>query len=340
MKSLVIFGGSGFIGQHFASYSLKNGYVQQVVLADLKPPEEHAAFNFVKDFIVSGKVRYVPLDVRQPIELEDFETDRIDLIANFAAVHREPGHEPHEYFETNLLGAENVCAFAEQVGCEDIIFTSSISPYGPTETIKSEESIPVPESAYGSSKLAAEYIHKGWRNKDVKNRRLLIVRPGVVFGPGEGGNVSRLIKALKKGYFVFAGNRETRKAGAYIKELCRSIWWLREIVAVRGPNSVTFNMTMNPGPSIQEYVKAIQEVSGRRRPVPSIPLFALVFFARVVELLTVPFGISQPINVVRVCKLVRSNNIIPGVLIKEGYPYHYTLVEALKEWKKDMPEEW
>ena len=44
-------------------------------------------------------------------------------------------------------------------------------------------------------------------------RKLLIVRPGVVFGPGEGGNVSRLIKAVIKRYFIYIGNRKTRKAG-------------------------------------------------------------------------------------------------------------------------------
>ena len=35
-----------------------------------------------------------------------------DVIFNFAAVHRTPGHEDHEYFETNIRGAENVVAFA------------------------------------------------------------------------------------------------------------------------------------------------------------------------------------------------------------------------------------
>ena len=35
-------------------------------------------------------------------------------VFNFAAVHRTPGHEDHEYFETNINGAENVVAFAEK----------------------------------------------------------------------------------------------------------------------------------------------------------------------------------------------------------------------------------
>src|SRR5690606_31892986 len=99
-------------------------------------------------------------DVRRPIDW--FPEEKVDLIANFAAVHREPGHEDYEYYETNLLGAENVCAWAERVGCNKLIFTSSIAPYGPSESPKNEGSLPVPVSAYGGSKLVAEQIHQKW----------------------------------------------------------------------------------------------------------------------------------------------------------------------------------
>jgi len=62
---------------------------------------------------------------------------------------REPGHEAHECYATNLPGAENVCAWAEHVGCQRIIFTSSIAPYGPTEENIDERSLPVPISHMG-----------------------------------------------------------------------------------------------------------------------------------------------------------------------------------------------
>ena len=103
----------------------------------------------------------------------------------FAAVHREPGHEGHEYYQTNLLGAENVCDWADKVNCQKIIFSSSIAPYGPSEDERNESSLPVPTTAYGGSKLAAEKIHQIWQAKDFDKRQLVIVRPGVVFGPGE-----------------------------------------------------------------------------------------------------------------------------------------------------------
>lgn len=341
MKKVVIFGGTGFIGLHFSKYLLERAGFDHVVLADIKPPEEHIASQFVADEIKGGRISYVYSDVRKSIDSSLFgDVGEIKFLANFAAIHREPGHPANEYFETNIPGARNVCAFAEQIGCNDILFTSSISPYGPSETPRSETDIPTPETAYGSSKYAAELIHEAWRCRGIGERRLLVVRPGVVFGPGEGGNVSRLVSALTKGFFVYAGNRQTRKAGIYVKELCNAMWWMHELQANRPPALATANMTMNPGPSMEEYVETVQEVAQKRAFVPSIPVWSLMLAARLIQSLLGPFGIFKSVNVVRVRKIIRSNNIVPGVLVAEGYPYQFTLRSALADWRKDVPSEW
>ena len=149
------------------------------------------------------QIELIKGDVRKYINW--MPKERVDLVANFAAVHREPGHNDYEYFECNIKGAENVCSWASKINCSKIIFTSSIAPYGPSEEKKDESTIPVPQTAYGSSKLVAEKIHSIWQAGD-SNRQLVIVRPGVVFGPGEFGNVSRLIKAVHKRYFFYMGN--------------------------------------------------------------------------------------------------------------------------------------
>jgi len=300
------------------------------------------ASQFVAKEIQSGQVRYEKSDVRHPIQRNILQSqESVSFIANFAAVHREPGHEIPEYYETNIPGARNVCDFAEVVSCNDILFTSSISPYGPSETPKDESVIPTPETAYGGSKLAAELIHSAWADRDRQQRRLLIVRPGVVFGPGEGGNVSRLIKMIAiRGFFVFAGNEQTRKAGIYVKELCNAMWWMHELQKNRPAGIRTANMTMNPGPSMKEYVSAVKEVSGKKAFVPSIPPWLLMSVARVIQTATGVFGIKTSVNVVRVRKLIRSNNILPRVLEQEKYPYKFNLKSALADWKKDLPSEW
>ena len=72
-------------------------------------------------------VEYVRIDVRKPISL-NFTPTPDDIIFNLAAVHRTPGHQDEEYFETNIRGAENVTAFAEQYGINKIVFIGSIAP--------------------------------------------------------------------------------------------------------------------------------------------------------------------------------------------------------------------
>jgi len=334
----VLFGGTGFIGTHFAAHLLTTGAVEQIFLADLRPTVPAMWPRKLQPAYQEGRVRFCQLDVRQPIIHAELPA-QADLIVNLAAVHREPGHEPHEYFATNLPGAEHVCTWAEQVDCQQIIFTSSIAPYGPTEEQKSENSLPVPISPYGASKLAAEKIHLGWQRAG-KGRRLLIVRPGVVFGPGEGGNLSRMVRAVLGRYFFYMGNRQTRKAGGYVKELCHALAWMMEWQEKNGVGTALFNFTMDPAPTVEEYVEAICRVAGVQRFVPSMPYPLLLGASYPIAAISRPLGIHQPISPVRIRKLVRSNNIVPDFLRKAGYSYHYTLDQALADWRQERPEEW
>ena len=225
------------------------------------------------------------------------------------------------------------------MGCNKIIFSSSIAPYGPSEEVRDERSIPVPTTAYGSSKLAAEKIHQIWHAKE-ERRQLLIVRPGVVFGPGEGGNVTRLIKAVRKRYFFYMANRDTRKAGIYVKELCRAMMWVLYSEKAKIDGVTLFNMSMNPGPSIEEYVNSIARIAKMKVWIPSLPSILLFMIAYLIDFIAKPLGIKHPFSPVRIRKLIRSNNILPTYLVENGYNYKYTLDEAFADWKKDCPEEW
>lgn len=334
----VLFGGTGFIGTHCARHLLLHNLADTVILADLRPPAVEAWPEEMVQAQRAGRVQYVPVDVRQPI-VSELLPSHADLVVNLAAVHREPGHHAREYFETNLLGAEQVCAWAEQVDCAQLIFTSSIAPYGPTEDLKDETSLPVPVTPYGASKLAAEKIHLGWQ-RGKRGRRLLIVRPGVVFGPGEGGNVTRLVRAVLGHYFVYMGNHQTRKAGGYVKELCHVLTWLLETQTKSEVGVVLCNFTMDPAPTVEEYVQTICRVAGVRRFTPSLPYPLLLGVSYPVAMCSAPLGIAQPISPVRLRKLVHSNNITPKFLRDAGYEYRYTLASALADWRAERPEDW
>ncbi len=322
----VIFGGSGFIGRHLACHLLSRGISQNVVLGDIVRPDP-------RELPLGAEFR--DIDVRRPIEAS-LVPRHADLVVNLAAVHREPGHRPEEYFETNLRGAENVCAWAASAGSRTVVFTSSISPYGPTETEKSELSPPAPATPYGESKLGAERIHREWQERGAASRELVIVRPGVVFGPGENGNVTRMIRAVLGGYFVYMGNRRTRKAGGYVKELCETVVWALERQQSQREPQILYNFTMAPPPTIEEFAQAICKVAGVRRRFPRLPYPAVWAAAWLLRAL----GAGRSLHPLRVRKLVRSNNIVPAYLAAAGYAYHYTLESALADWRRERPDEW
>jgi GlcNAc-P-P-Und epimerase len=337
MKTVVLFGGTGFIGTHLTQHLLKQNLAETIFLVDLNGPREAPYTQLLRSGLESGRVVFVAHDVRKPVPV-NILPDAADVVFNLAAVHREPGHRAQEYFETNLLGAENICAWASAVGCATLVFTSSISPYGPSEERRTEESLPVPETPYGSSKLAAEKIHLGWRSAK-EGRKLLILRPGVVFGPGEGGNVTRLVRSLVNGYFVYLGNRKTVKAAGYVKELCLvTMFGLKTLGGADIPE-LLINFTMDPPPTMEQIVEAILSAMGKARRPLSLPrslLLGLTFPLAGVERI---FGIKLAINQVRVRKLVRSNNVWPEELRSLGYEYYYTLESAFRDWRQDLPED-
>lgn len=340
MKNYVIvFGGLGFIGSHFIRFLINNRDVDGIYVFDKRELSSDFFKSNLNDIFLDKRVNIISGDVRSPISKFGIDGEVLCII-NLAAVHKEPGHEDSEYFDTNLLGAENICKFAEDMGCNKIIFTSSISPYGVSDGVKDEHTLPTPVTAYGSSKLVAEKIHQVWQAKDIQNRRLVIVRPGVVFGAGERGNVSRLIKAVINRYFFFMGNKSTRKAGVYVKELCNALWWVLQGQKKNGETVSLFNMTMNPGPSIGEYVSAVCKAQSIKRFIPTVPYKVLIGIAYAIDALAKPLGIKHPFSPVRIRKLVRSNNIIPTYLVKHGYQFQYSLDSAFADWKKDSPEEW
>ena len=311
-----ITGGSGFIGTHLTNL-LKERF-----------PHCHMYNLDIVENSQEGKVTYIYCDVRKPIHLEEVTVTEDDVIFNFAAVHRTPGHSDHEYFETNILGAENVTAFAEKYGIRRIVFTSSIAPYGAAENLKEEITVPTPNTPYGISKLVAEKIHTIWQAKNSSERQLTIVRPGVVFGKGENGNFTRLYWGLRGRKFMYPGRKDTVKACIYVKELvCFMLYRLEH----HEQGVELYNCTFEPAYTIEQIVATMNKVTGLNRTAPLIPAWILMPAAAVIGCLGAPMGICPA----RVRKLMVSTNICGKKLADSGYHFHYTFEEAIADWFKD-----
>lgn len=311
-RHAVVFGGAGFIGSHLAAALVKAG--ASVLVADLQVPNAAPA-----------GARFERVDVREPIELEPEAPD--PLVFNLAAVHRTPGHPDHEYFETNVAGARNVTAFCVRHGVTSLFFTSSISVYGPTEEPRVETSPLTPVSAYGKSKLQAEGIHREWVEGG-NGRRLVMVRPAAVFGPGENGNFTRLARGLRKGFFLYPGRRDTLKACGYVDDLIGSLFFMW---GAADP-IVTYNYAYPEPPTLEAICAAFHEVGGLPSPRGTIPTAPMLAVARLLS--AVGFKTFDP---ERVSKLVASTNIRAGELSERDFPYETDLRSAIARWREADP---
>jgi nucleoside-diphosphate-sugar epimerase len=334
----VILGAGGFIGMHFMRYLAEMDQDRRAVLVDLRFPAAGHTPAAVRAAVEQGWFQQVVLDVRRPIPANALPR-RVDAIINLAAICREPDFPPRDFFEVNVLGARHVAAWAAEIDCRQILFTSSVAVYGGDRGRSTEETLPVPLTAYGASKLAAEEIFRGWRDADPQRRSLTILRPGVIFGPGENANVARLIRAVLRGYFFYCGNRELPKAGAYVEELCRCLAWMqaREADTAR---LVIANFALPEPPRLHEYVEAIQRIGQRRRWTPSLPYGLLLGLARAFYGLASMCGIKTPIHPRRIEKLLIANDVVPAYLLAQGFVFRYTLEQSLARWREEAPEEW
>lgn len=327
----IITGGTGFLGTHLTNLILAEHPEAKVWNLDIVTPGTlNPVVKNYKPAVRDGEKlgsTFIECDIRKPIGELPFTPTSEDVIFNFAAVHRTPGHEDKEYFETNIRGAENVCAFAEKYGIKNMVFTSSIAPYGASEELKKEETLPTPNTAYGISKLVAEKIHLAWQ-KGGADRKLTIVRPGVVFGRGENGNFSRLYWGIRKHTFAYPGRKDTIKACVYVKELVRFILWN---VEERKTPFDLYNCTFEPAYTIEQIVTAMKKVTELTQMVPYIPNSIIMPMAACAKMVGSPMGICPA----RVKKLQISTNICGKKMKDSGYQFKWTFEEALIDWFDD-----
>lgn len=316
VENAIVTGASGFIGTRLVARLAREGRYGVVRAIDIEPPRE-------KD----PGVEYLTLDVRQP--LPDSAGRGVSIIYNLAAVHRTPGHPPGEYYETNIEGALNVTDLARRCGANTIVFTSSISVYGPSEKVITEASPLEPTSHYGRSKRMAERLHRVWREADPA-RRLITVRPGVVFGPGERGNYTRLANALRAGYFVYPGRKDTVKSGGYVDELLNTF----DFALKRNEADILYNFAY-PDESTTEDIVATYVAVGKFRSMQFIvPAPLLIAAAMGFEVLNA-VGLKNSIHRERVQKLMHSTRIRPAWLEGAGYTFQTNLESALKLWSAE-----
>jgi nucleoside-diphosphate-sugar epimerase len=327
MKVAFLFGGSGYISYYIITRFLKQNKFDKYFIYDINPP--------VYFDILPENIAFISCDVRNSIPVFDQDINvSKSWIFNLAAVHREPGHLAQEYFDTNVIGAKNINAFAEKIGILNIFFTSSIAPFGKSLDVSTENSSLYPETPYGISKSMAELIHKNWLNTNI-NKRLIIVRPSVIYGPKDPGNIYRTIQALKKGFFVLPNGGNVIKAYGYVYGLVDSILFTME----KPDREITYNYAEYPLLSLKEMTQEIKKELYYNKPTLSMPVSILAVIAGFIQVVFKMIGKKSDIHPTRVRKAGFPTNIKPQYLIDNQFPFKYGFLKSLKHWKSEEPKD-
>jgi GlcNAc-P-P-Und epimerase len=208
---ILITGGSGFIGSHFHQVLPGN----ELFNLDLNPPTFPASSVYI-----NGDIRKEE-DVRRAIEGKNIKT-----IISLAAKHHDFGIGHDEYFDTNEEGTAVICKVATENKIQEIIFFSSVAVYGLRQEMSTEMLEPKPDSPYGASKLAAEKVLEKWALED-RSRKVLIIRPTIVFGPGNMANMKNLISQIDSGLYFHLGKGDNIKSIAYVENVVAGTLFLK-----------------------------------------------------------------------------------------------------------------
>ena len=217
-----IFGGSGFIGTRIAFRLSQSEKSFQIV--------DKAPSSFFPDKVLRA-------DVRERLSPDFYEEPTVFI--NLAAEHRDDVRPLSLYDEVNIGGAKNICNLARAKGVNKIIFTSSVAVYGFAPLGTNESGAIAPFNDYGRTKWEAEQIYKQWQSEDPECRSLVIVRPTVVFGERNRGNVFNLLKQIASGKFVMVGNGLNRKSMAYVENVAAFL---------------EYSLSFKPGVHIYNYI--------------------------------------------------------------------------------------
>jgi nucleoside-diphosphate-sugar epimerase len=306
---ITVLGGSGFIGAKLIARFRELG--QDVIIGDIRESKEFPDI-------------YRYCDVRDDSTMTGV-LEGSDALVNLAAEHRDDVHPISRYHETNVEGAKQVCSAARTAGIQTIIFTSSVAVYGFQPFPVKEDGPFEPFNPYGETKLLAESEYISWANED-PNRRLVILRPTVVFGEGNRGNVYNLLRQIASKRFLMVGSGENRKSMAYVYNVVDAL-----VYALNCPPGIEiFNYVDSPDLTMNELVTIVLESLGRSNSIKThVPVPMAMIGARVLDLLSRVTGKSFPISAIRVKKFIESTRFSSDKLISHGFKPRFSLREGL-----------
>lgn len=312
---VAVLGGSGFVGEQVCRLLLDSGH--QVVIGD---PVESPSY----------KEYWIPCDIQSEEDLARC-LEGCDCVLNLAAVHRDDVSPTSLYYDINVEGQRKILNVMDALQIRRLVFTSSVAVYGMNhESPPAEGTEPNPFNHYGKSKLEAEEVINEWASLG-EDRGVVIVRPTVIFGPGNRGNVFNLLSQIHSGKFLMIGSGENRKSMAYVGNVAG---FLNHVVGGESKGVEVYNYVDKPDMTMNDLVGRVYGFSGKSGPKIRIPYAIGIMAGYLFDAVAWLTRKKLPISSVRVKKFCSSTvflaDKVPGTGFTQPFKLEDSLVKTLE----------
>ncbi|WP_080905254.1 NAD-dependent epimerase/dehydratase family protein [Parabacteroides sp. Marseille-P3160] len=249
LPTILITGAYGFVGSNLAAY-LKDRYTLWALDVEDRVPGLYARY----------------FSWRQA---ESLPWEQVDGVIHLAGKAHDTKNqsEAKTYFDINTGLTQRIYDRFLLSGAEKFIFFSSVKAAAdsvPGEVL-TEEVAPDPVGPYGESKIRAEEYLQG--HSSAKHQLVYILRPCMIHGPGNKGNLNLLYNVVKKGIPWPLGAFENRRSFTSIDNLCYVIDLL---LAGEAPSGI-YQMADDEALSTNELIGAMCEVMERKAHIWKLP---------------------------------------------------------------------
>ncbi len=201
--------------------------------------------------------------------------------------------ERERFFHVNRDGTAQLAEVARRRNASGFVFVSTIAVYGQAleRGACDEQTPPQPDSPYGLSKLQAEQRLAQALTGQVP---FVILRPCVIYGPGDRGNFARLIEAVRKGRFAVIDGGGARKNTLYVGNLARILIYFGTHVGQ--VDREVFNVADPEPMSMRQIAQTVADVLGSPVRFRSLPSGLLRPMAAVGDVVSILLGREMPLT--------------------------------------------
>lgn len=309
MKNICLIGASGFVGSRFL-----DDFGKEINYQNL---DKQKSVHYNEKTIIG--------DVRDK-DFLDVNLKNQDTVVLLAAEHRDDVSPTTLYYDVNVQGTKNVLEAMDKNGVKNIIFTSSVAVYGLNKENPNEEHPSDPFNHYGKSKWQAEEVLREWYNKKNNERSLTIIRPTVIFGERNRGNVFNLLKQIASGKFLMVGKGNNKKSMAYVGNIVAFIKYLLDNVE---QTYRVYNYIDKPDFTMNELVTQVEKSLKKKIPSIHFPYWLGMLGGYGFDMLAFLTRKKLTVSSVRVRKFCATTQFDASKVHSCGYTALYTLGEGL-----------